>query len=263
MRPLLTLILAGFFAGLPAADEIRGIVRATDGQPIPNVRVDIATAAPKVGPGIFCPSCYLDCAKYVYTDEDGRFAIPNLDSSLKFRLLATAPDKTTAHTELIDPLSDQVEIRLADFPTDLPPDQILQGVVLTDQGTPVAGALVSPYGAKTEERRWWGRVTGATSGVTDNAGRFRIVITEPYVAIDLQVTAFGYAGAIASLLTPGETQHSITLPELCESTSPDRCRTRSDLSHLGDRRRPRWKTDSEDSHYPASQHGSRPIPQRT
>ena len=43
------------------ASELRGRVIDAKFRPVAGARVDIATAAPKKGQGMFCPSCYLDC----------------------------------------------------------------------------------------------------------------------------------------------------------------------------------------------------------
>ena len=79
------------------------------------------------------------------------------------------------------------------------------------EGVPISGALIGPYGAKTSDRRWCGRV-GAHPAVTDDKGRFRMRLMEDYLGVDLQVTAFGYAGTIAELLTPGESSHTVSVP---------------------------------------------------
>ena len=57
------------------AAVLTGSIVDQQGQPVSGARVDIAIAAPKIGPGIFCPSCYVDCAKHTTTDDDGQFEI--------------------------------------------------------------------------------------------------------------------------------------------------------------------------------------------
>lgn len=59
--------------------SMEGVVAGPDGEGIEGVRVDISTAAPKIGRGIFCPSCYLDCGKWTTTDMSGQFSIKNVD----------------------------------------------------------------------------------------------------------------------------------------------------------------------------------------
>src|SRR5262249_14395039 len=141
-----------------SADTLRGVVNDERGKPVVGARIDVATAAPKVGRGVFCPSCYLDCRKWTRTNENGEFLIEGLDPKLKFRILSTAPDKQTKMTNLIDPAIETATLVLPDFPEDTPASQILEGTIVSSEGTPIPGALVEPYGAKTPQKRWWGPV---------------------------------------------------------------------------------------------------------
>ena len=151
----------------------------------------LATAAPKTGPAIFCPSCYLDCAKSTVTDDAGRFAIANLDPTLKFHVLCTAATKKTSLTGLYDPATGPLTIKLQERPN-VPAAQIARGRLVSDQGLPIAGALVEPSGAKTAGRRWWGRVD-ADPAVSDKDGQFEIMLPEDFAGIDLEISADGFA----------------------------------------------------------------------
>src|SRR5689334_6991436 len=118
----LILVVLGSTQSLPA-DNLKGVVRNSSGAPVAGARVDISTAGPKVGRGIFCPSCYADCAKHTTTDSNGAFEFTGLDPLLKFSLLSTATGKQTTQTKLLDPLVDSAELVLEDFPSDLPPNR--------------------------------------------------------------------------------------------------------------------------------------------
>jgi hypothetical protein len=49
----------------PVGVDLQGIVTDEAGNPVSGARVDITTAAPRVGEGIFCLSCYGDlCEVY-------------------------------------------------------------------------------------------------------------------------------------------------------------------------------------------------------
>jgi hypothetical protein len=183
------------------ADNLRGVVRDQSGNPISGARVDIATAAPKIGRGMFCPSCYLDCAKWAKTDAQGEFELKSLDSKLKFTLLSTAPGKQTHITTHLDPRVDSAEIVLEDFPVDVPSERILTGLVVGESATPIPGALVEPVYS----------VTGKPS-VTDDDGRFRMLLTGHSAVVDVSVTATGYAGMTVLRLEPGESEHRIVVP---------------------------------------------------
>lgn len=82
---------------------IQGTVSNEKGEPIPNARVDISTAAPISGPAIFCPSCYLDCQNWTTTNKAGHFRIADLAPGLEFRIVLSAAGYKTAQTELIGP----------------------------------------------------------------------------------------------------------------------------------------------------------------
>src|SRR5690348_5167557 len=70
--------------------DLTGVVKDSDGQPLPQASVFIYTAGPKIGTGILCPSCYADCRKRATTDAEGRFKIESLDPNLLFRILVVA-----------------------------------------------------------------------------------------------------------------------------------------------------------------------------
>ena len=188
--------------------SITGSVTGVDGTPLAGVRVDISTAAPKVGRGIFCPSCYLDCGKWATTDDDGQFTIASLDPTLKFHLVLTHPEYQTLQTPLIDPAGEAVSLSLDPLSEDIDPSRVVLGVV-TQNGTPVAGALVDPHGAKTVDRRWWGRVDGVTPTVTDAQGRFAMVLPDDYLGLDIRVEGHGFCGEQRELLKPGAEPQSI------------------------------------------------------
>lgn len=95
---------------------ITGQVSAPDGTPLAGARVDIATAAPKVGRSMFCPSCYLDCRKSDTTDEHGKFHLNDLNEQLKFRLVVSASGYKTFQTKLLDPTEGPVDVVLQNSP---------------------------------------------------------------------------------------------------------------------------------------------------
>jgi hypothetical protein len=195
----------------PTGPALRGTVQDTDGKPVAGARVDIATAAPRVGQGLFCPSCYSDCTKSTRTDAHGRFEIGDLDPSLKFTLLVSTPGKKASHTGLVDPLLGEANVRLDSLPAELPIARTVQGRLINDRGEPIAGALVEPLGAQTPDRRWWGRVD-VDPTVSDSEGQFSLVLPEGFQGVDVRVTAQGYAGASVALVKPGPEWRQLTIP---------------------------------------------------
>ncbi|MEJ7594035.1 MAG: carboxypeptidase-like regulatory domain-containing protein [Planctomycetaceae bacterium] len=209
-RTLLILLALQISGSTSRSDEtdaqrpsIMGKVTDPDGKPLPGVRVDISTAAPKVGRGIFCPSCYLDCGKWSKTDDAGQFKLEKLDVKLKFRLVIAAPGRKTQQTELIEPSETPVNIVLHPLPDDIDPKRVVSGVVKNEQGVPVVGAFVEPYGAKTGVKRWWGQVDGVEPTVTDEKGQFAMLLPADFLALDIEVTGNGFSGLQVILLEPG------------------------------------------------------------
>ncbi|MFO0940733.1 MAG: carboxypeptidase-like regulatory domain-containing protein [Pirellulales bacterium] len=190
--------------------KFSGTVVDSQGELLTGVRVDISTAAPKVGQGIFCPSCYRDCGKWSRTNELGEFVIDGLDASLNFRLVAAAPGYRASQTDLIDPESGAVKITLEKLPIDIPSERILNGVVLSELGIPIEGALVEPLGAKTDSKRWWGQVE-VDSTVTDHWGRFSLILPKEYKAVDIRVFADGHCAFQSDLLSPGSSVAELKL----------------------------------------------------
>ena len=146
LKPLALAFVLGLGFDTCSADTLTGTVRDAKGRPVADARVDVATAAPKVGPAMFCPSCYLDCAKWTKTNADGKFVIAKLSPSLKFRLLATAPDMLSAMTKLVDPASESPAITLEPIPADLPPERTLNGRVVDASRPPDRRRTHQPRG---------------------------------------------------------------------------------------------------------------------
>lgn len=201
-------LLADSDSALPTT--LAGTVVDAEKQPVAGARVDITTAAPKVGRGIFCPSCYVDCRKWAMTDEQGRFELTKLDASLKFRVLVTTPGMKPIETGLLDPSIDEPEIQLQLQPTDWPTERTVRGTVVDMGGRPIAGALVEPCGGKTAEKRWGG-TTDAEFAVTDREGNFAILVPANYLGLAVDITADGHSGTKSELLAPGA-HHRIQVP---------------------------------------------------
>lgn len=208
---LLLVMATGLVTSCAAAQDadenevkLLGKVSLPNGEPLAEVRVGISTAAPKTGPGIFCPSCYLDCKKSTTTNAKGEFSLSGLSDQLKFRLIASAPGHKTIRTKLVDPATGSVDLTLKKSAeiTDL--TRVVSGVITDSSGTPVSGALVEPWGGKSAKKRWMGTVKDVEAVVTDAEGRFNILLPESMLALDIKVTQYGYCGEQLLLLEPGK-----------------------------------------------------------
>ncbi len=191
-----------------AADKpkISGIVSTLDGQPISGALVSIYSAGVRVGTSPYCPTCYTDCGKRTTADKDGAFAIERLDPTLIFNVLVVAKGFEPQFVNKVDPLeSKHLAVVLKARPT-LPVDrrQIVMGQVVGPNGKPLPGAIVEPYGCKSEARRWWGSLPGIDPlAVTDEDGNFEIVSEQPIEGLDLQISARATASKKFALVATG------------------------------------------------------------
>jgi hypothetical protein len=191
--------------------SLEGTVTDDQGRPVASAVVDIATAAPLIGQGFFCPSCYPDCQKKTQTDANGKFVIRGLSPTLKFSVLVAAPGKKPVLTQHINPLLAPLLVTLTDLPKDIPAHRLVLGKVVDDLGQPVAGALLQCSGVKSAGRRWWG-ATDVEPAISDADGAFSLILPEGYQAIDVRATADGLAGTEVPLLAPRSEPHKIVIP---------------------------------------------------
>jgi Carboxypeptidase regulatory-like domain len=195
----------------PTGLSLGGAVTDKDGAPLAGARVQIATAGPRVGEGLFCPSCYRDCAKWTDTDKEGKFTLSGLDPTLRFTLLVTMPGKKAVQTKFLDPIRGSTTIVLEPAPTNVPPARTVLLHIVDELGKPVAGALVEPYGAKTADRRWYGQVNGVDPTVSGADGQIQVVLPEGFQAVDLDIEAHGFTGALLMEQTPGPVRRQVIL----------------------------------------------------
>lgn len=195
----------------PLSPALTGTVLDQNDQPLARARVDITTAAPRVGKGIFCPSCYRDCVKSTRTDEQGRFEIKDLDPTLKFRVLVSASGMLAKQTDLIDPLEDEVRIKLTVAPTDLPPKRTFRGQAVNDAGQPIEGALIDISSAvHIVDERYTLVDVGTT--VTDPNGDFEVLLPENSVQVTAEFFVDSYAGARFTELRPSVERQRLVIP---------------------------------------------------
>ncbi|QDV25942.1 carboxypeptidase-like regulatory domain-containing protein [Aureliella helgolandensis] len=170
---------------------IQGTVSNEKGEPIPNARVDISTAAPISGPAIFCPSCYLDCQKWTTTNEAGQFKIADLDPRLEFRIVVSAAGYKTAQTELIAPRGTNHDLTLRERPATVDPQRVVSGTVENETGIPIQGALVTPANTIDKQGLRSSSSKGGGPAITDVNGYFEIDLVDGVFGVDVEISAEG------------------------------------------------------------------------
>lgn len=154
-----------------------GRVVSRAGAPLSGATVFVYEAAPRVGPGVVCPSCYPDCRKSAVTGADGSFSMTRLNDDLKFRLLIVADGYQPAFA-WSDPRNGEAKLELDPRdPQWAKPESTIRGVVVGPDGTGVAAATVTPVGYAEGSGDKRSATFGALSMtdplvVTDAKGRF-------------------------------------------------------------------------------------------
>jgi len=127
------------------------------------------------------------------TDKEGKFTFNDLDSSLKFRLLAVADNYTPKYSnDFIATNVKEASIALNSNSLDKKPGRlILSGVVKGQNGQVIRGAVVRPFGMKVGTRQYFGgRMPIDSLAVTNEEGKFRLGLEKPAV-VDVIVSSRG------------------------------------------------------------------------
>ena len=210
---LVTIAYVGFSAEVSRPD-LAGAVKSSNGDALRNATVFIYTAGPREGVGILCPSCYADCRKRATTDQQGKFAIEDLDPALLFRILVVAPGYRPEFVSKVDPASGALDVKLQEVSGGDTPDKQLRGRVLDSKDKPISGAVISIRGVTTDERTSFGGNTNVDPvAVTDNHGNFVIRSTRPFDAAGIDVEAASFAKRVFQRLATGGKVHELKLTE--------------------------------------------------
>jgi hypothetical protein len=206
MHALLLTIIS--FAALTDAERttIRGEVRDATGRRIAGARIDIIDAKPLAGEPLF--TGYLDCNKFVFTDQNGAFEISDLDPTLQFRLRAVAFEHNSSSTQWRKPADGPINIRLPEQPHDVPANRIVFGKMADAGGQPITGALLQAIGAKTKTKHWRGPVNDVDVAVSGDDGSFKMILAEDYIWVDLRLRAPHHLGADVIQIKPGHEVHN-------------------------------------------------------
>jgi hypothetical protein len=200
-------------AANPGHSDLVGKVADADQKPIPQATVFIYTARPRVGVGVLCPSCYVDCKKKATTADDGKFLIADLDNELLFKVLVVAEGFRPQFAENVDP-KEPLDIKIEPMPSDLSDRTVLRGRVLNPDGKPVVGAVLVVTGYERGNTHGWGGMRDVDPvSVTNSRGEFLVTGKKSEdTGWEVRVDARGFAKQRILLPLNGEV-HEIRLDE--------------------------------------------------
>jgi len=195
--------------------DLTGMVVTSDESALEGTTVYIWTASVKEGTSPFCPSCYADCGKKSVTDEEGRFTIPSLDPTLRFKVLAVKEGYLPTFADKVDPAEGETMIVLGEIPEDrLAPDHSVVGRVVDAEGWPVVGAIIEPFGRKTARGARYGTMPNAgvdPLAVTNDQGEFVLTSDVTNATFYAHVYARNFATKNVHTLTTGGDDHVVTM----------------------------------------------------
>jgi hypothetical protein len=212
---LLSLIL---LVGIPGSQStLTGSVHSTDSvAAIPNATIVIYSAAPaakdqQTPPP---PNGYPEIGKSTPSDTQGHFIFAGVDPSLNYELLVLADGYRPLMLKKVDPSRGEITARLKPIPKDLQPELQLKGHVVDDDGKPVVGARIEPFGMQDGPNREWGGqgyVIGDGITYTDPKGNWLLIATKANVQIDIRVTGRGIAPTNFPLQAVGDQVNEMTV----------------------------------------------------
>ena len=182
-------VLACFAVGAERPPLV-GVIRGSDGKPLPDARVFVYTAKPRVGPGTTCPSCYPDCGKRALTSVDGEFQIPSVDPELTYRLIVLAKNHRPMFITNADPTGAAVKAKLREAKFgEMPLENQIYGKMIDGSGSPVSGATLEVSGVKKGNSTRYGGSSSTidSMAVTDENGEFVITANEPVDAVTVTI----------------------------------------------------------------------------
>ena len=141
--------------------------------------------------------------------RSGRYLIHSL---LAVALLAsTARGDGLPLRDTVADAAGAVPVSRAPTPKDVPAGRTIRGRLVDESGRPVPGALLSTQGEWTGDAcRFGGAQTSPE--VSDDDGRFVMIVPEPLTAVSIDVSAEGFAGTRVPKAIPGGAEHSIPVP---------------------------------------------------
>ena len=180
---LAVLIISSFFAqpraeaqdANPASAILRGKLWNDDATGVTNATVLILRARSKVGVSTLCPTCYPDCQKSASSDELGNFKLTDLDPTLVFDLLVSAPGYQTKVLTGVDPKRFHNDFTIPYIDEEaLKGSSRVAGIILDPEGRPAPGCILNCDRFERGGSTYWGGGDRYMDSivVADPTGRF-------------------------------------------------------------------------------------------
>jgi len=172
---------------------LTGVVRTREGLAISNATVRIIAERGFNTQEYQSSSVRSSTNTMTKTDTDGRFALPGLRDNQLYHVVALATGREATFFNGADPKSEPVEIRLPESSQDIGGYSVRVQVVDPSQ-RPVAGALAQKDGVRHGDGTRWGGDQGFQKySVADDNGELRFSRKEPFTALQMTITAPGFA----------------------------------------------------------------------
>ena len=196
MRVCVSIFLAAVCLTAEERATITGNVTDAAGKPVEHATVLVYEAGVKKGYSVYCPTCYVDCGKHVFTDAEGNYTIGSLAPDLLFTLLVVREGYAAAYVKKADPAKGPAENALLK-PRPPVPDasQAVLGRVVDARGKPLRDAVVEQQGIifATGGRSFGPNNWIDQMAVTNENGEFELAYSKPAAQMILQVSARGMA----------------------------------------------------------------------
>lgn len=148
------------------------------------------------------------------TDEEGKFALEDLDPELLFELLVYQDGFVPLYSgRTLDP--DHGAVTLTLKPHDLAtrdPERVLRGVVLDTHQRPIPRATIHPSGRKNSRGQQYGGLDGVDDlALSNEEGEFALGVSMPGEELLISIESPGYAPRTAYWLRAGPEPHEIVM----------------------------------------------------
>lgn len=172
---------------------LTGVVRTREGVAISNATVRIIAERGLNTQEYQSSSVRSTTNTATKTDADGRFVLPGLRDNQLYHVVALATGREATFFNGADPKSEPVEIRLPESSQDIGGYSVRVQVVDQSQ-RPIAGALAQKDGVRQGSGTRWGGDQGFQKySVADEHGELRFSRKEPFAALQMTLTAPGFA----------------------------------------------------------------------